>query len=869
VPDDVAVAGHNDAGHNNGDETRWVRAPLTTIPNPAYEMGRQGAEAVLAKIAGAAVPDTIVIPAQLIVRQSCGCLNPAVVQAGTEVVMSADELPGAEAFTIHREAIVRAMVQAVGTTPYAGDQAGRLFDAFAANLNGPVQDAFLTALHQVLTTDGPIAVWQNALSELRRHVRPHLKTDALALQAETLWHQARVIIGEMAQRFQDFQALQTAHHAQALRELEQALISTFDVQELMDTLVEGLPRVGIAQCFLSLYEDPARPMEWARLMLAYDETGRVALEPIGRRFLSRRLVPDELWPLEKGFNLVAEALYFHEQQLGFILFKVDPREGVVYETLRGEISSALQGALLMQRVQHHAAEIDAKNTELRRHQNHLQERIAERTAEITQINACLRDEIVERKRVEQVLLVNEQQYRLLAENNKDGLVIVQANRIVFVNKALAAMFSTSVDRLLQSDPRALFSDGAQCLLAGDVETEAVGSPRQIELVTNTGRTIWTEIAQTTIVWNTQNALLLTIRNINQSKLRELRLEAERVRLRQENLLFKSAIVDRCRFGHLIGKSAIMQQVYDLIISAASSDANVLIAGESGTGKELIARTIHQVSWRKAHPFVPVNCASIPETLFEREFFGHRKGTFTGADRDTPGLFDKAHRGTLFLDEVSELTPATQAKLLRVLQDGQYTPLGSATPKQADVLIVAATNKNCQEEIAHGRLREDFFYRIGVIELAVPPLRDRKDDLPVLIEHILEQYRQRQLKIHGKLPEDVPADHSMLPGEFIRMLYVYDWPGNVRELQNVLQRYLATRDLPTILSALGGTAHPRSIAQREQPAARLTLSEALKALERQMIAEAWERTYHHIGKTAELLGMPRRTLQNKLIKYQLR
>ena len=167
----------------------------------------------------------------------------------------------------------------------------------------------------------------------------------------------------------------------------------------------------------------------------------------------------------------------------------------------------------------------------------------------------------------------------------------------------------------------------------------------------------------------------------------------------------------------------MQRVYELIISAASSGVNVLIYGESGTGKELIARTIHQVSPRQDRTFVPVNCASIPETLFEREFFGHRKGAFTGADRDHPGFFDRAHRGILFLDEVTELSPGMQAKLLRVLQDGEYIPLGSNVAKQADVLIMAATNKQCRDEIAAGRLRQDFFYRIGVYGTRVA-IRDR-------------------------------------------------------------------------------------------------------------------------------------------------
>jgi transcriptional regulator with PAS, ATPase and Fis domain len=372
------------------------------------------------------------------------------------------------------------------------------------------------------------------------------------------------------------------------------------------------------------------------------------------------------------------------------------------------------------------------------------------------------------------------------------------------------------------------------------------------------------------MWDNRPAILLTIRNITQSKLREIQLEQERTRLQQENLTFKSMSADRYRFGPLVGKSPAMQRVYELIVSAATSDVNVLLIGESGTGKELIARTLHQVSTRKGQAFVPVNCASIPETLFEREFFGHRKGAFTGADRDKPGLFDRAHKGTLFLDEVTELSPGTQAKLLRVLQDGEYTPLGSNTPKQANMLIIAATNKDCRVEIEQGRLRKDFFYRIGVIELAVPPLRERKEDLPLLIEYILEQYRQKQLAVHGNIPSDLPTDQTMLPGALVQEFYAYDWPGNVRELQNVLQRYLATRDLAFVFSLIKVQIPDRAVLSSHPPIpSHLSLPEAVKAFEKQRIAGMFALNRYDVRKTAKMLGLPLRTLYHKLNVYQLK
>ncbi|GAK60693.1 PAS modulated sigma54 specific transcriptional regulator, Fis family [Candidatus Vecturithrix granuli] len=525
-------------------------------------------------------------------------------------------------------------------------------------------------------------------------------------------------------------------------------------------------------------------------------------------------------------------------------------------------------------------ELKQAEQELERYRDRLEDLVAERTAELTRmieeskrLNARLHEENIERRRVENVLRVSEEQYRMLAENVKDGIVIVQKDQLVFANKAFAVMTGYRVEQSEMPDPLRLFHDRAIPSIRAGLHAEDQDnsvSEWQVEVIVKDGHTIWTEIEQTEIVWNDQPALLLTIRDITERKRQEQRLEEERVRLKEENLHLKSTIKDRYRFGALVGKSLAMQRVYELIVNAAAAEVNVLLCGESGTGKELIARTLHQVSRRKMQPFVPVNCASIPESLFEREFFGHRKGAFTGADRNTPGLFDRAHQGILFLDEVTELSPGAQAKLLRVLQDGEYTPLGSTTPKQADVLIIAATNQNCQKEMAQERLRKDFFYRIGVIEIAVPPLRDRKEDLPLLIEHILEEYREKQAQVQGSAPADLPADQTMLPAELVQALYASDWPGNVRELQNVLQRYLVTRNLEAVLPLLGVAASPRAATPfllHPEPLPS-TLPEAVQLLEKRMITHTLAQTEHRIGKTAEKLGMPLRTLQYKIKKYQL-
>jgi PAS domain S-box-containing protein len=1008
VPGEVAVVGFDDTLQG-----RTCMPSLTSVAVPYYDVGYRAVETVLAMIDGQLVPDETVVPSKLVVRQSCGCFDPAVLQAAVDQV-EGTTLSFEAAFEMQREKILETMRDALEISPKGllPDWAEHMLDAFSTALKENSPGMFLRAFDNVLrwvigaaadsSTDSAqnVTAWQNVVSAMEHQVLSCFGNSEADTRrrAENLWRQTRVMIGEAAQQAKATQMLQTDQRAQTLREIEMALITTFDVKGLMDVLAKELPRLHIPSCYLAVYEDPQPyeypqlTSEWSRLILAYDDQGCVALPPEGQRFPSHCLVPKELLSRQNHYSLVVEPLYFQEHQIGFVVFKIGPREGNIYEILRGEISSALQGDLLVQQVQEHAAEItrqnyvldtfmetvpdriyfkdrqgrftkanqayaawvgvddpahilgktefdffpeedacrnfeqeepiirtgqplldieeqqawpdgrvdwslttkmplcdehgqiigmfgisrditDLKHTEqkLVQYRDHLEDLVEERTAELTRSNARLHEEIIERSRVEHALRVSEQQYRLLAETVIDGIVIMQDGKLVFANAAFAAMVRRSLNHLLGSDPVTLFPDHVKqtaydrlaCKDHGDTEPQW-----QVEVMTGDGRTIWTEINLTAMMWNNRPALLLTVRNITQRKLREIQLEQERARLQQENLTFKSMSPDRYRFGPLVGKSPAMQRVYDLIVSAATSDVNVLVVGESGTGKELIARTLHQVSTRKRQAFVPVNCASIPETLFEREFFGHRKGAFTGADRDKPGLFDRAHQGTLFLDEVTELSPGTQAKLLRVLQDGEYTPLGSNTSKQANVLIIAATNGDCQIEIEQGRLRKDFFYRIGVIEISVPPLRERKEDLPLLIEHILDRYRQKQAEMHGSVPHDLPTDQTMLPGDLIQTLYAYDWPGNVRELQNVLQRYLATKHLDAVIPLFTNSRGIHTEPEVNIPSHGMTLSETVQVVEKQIIADLLARNRYHKSKTAKMLGISRSTLNIKIKQYQL-
>ena len=512
--------------------------------------------------------------------------------------------------------------------------------------------------------------------------------------------------------------------------------------------------------------------------------------------------------------------------------------------------------------------------ELAQYRDRLEDLVEERTAELVRINDRLQEEISGRARIEDALRLSEEQYRILAENVMDGVVIVQDGVLAFSNAVFAAMLGRTKESLLQKDQLTFFHSRskatAEIRLCSD--SSIFRDPRwQARLLPQNKRTLWCEIDQTSISWHGKAACLLTIRDVTERKLKEKQLEKERAQLQQENITLRSTVAERYKFGELIGKSPSMQQIYELIVSAAASEVNVLICGESGTGKELIARTVHQMSQRKDQPFVPVNCASIPETLFEREFFGHRKGAFTGADRDKPGLFDQAHRGTLFLDEVTELSPGMQAKLLRVLQDGVYTPLGSPKTKQADVVIVAATNKDWKPLIEQRKLRQDFFYRICVIEVQTPPLRDRKEDLPLLIEFFLERYRLKQERIHKGKSTELPAAQTMLPSDVVQALYAYDWPGNVRELQNVVQRYLATKTLDRNISSseIGhGSGEAVSDVSLTTPRNGMTLPEAVNSLERQMIMQVLAQQNNHRQNTAKRLGITRRALQYKLKKYEL-
>ena len=327
--------------------------------------------------------------------------------------------------------------------------------------------------------------------------------------------------------------------------------------------------------------------------------------------------------------------------------------------------------------------------------------------------------------------------------------------------------------------------------------------------------------------------------------------------RSENKILRSVMKDRYRFGDIIGRSPAMQSVYDLILRAAASNAHVLISGESGTGKELVASAIHKLSARSSQCFVPVNCAAISENIIESEFFGYRKGAFTGADKDKDGFLDTADKGTLFLDEIGDIGLNIQVKLLRSIEGGGFTPVGGTEVKKPDLRIVAATNKNMKQLVAQGLMREDFFYRINIIPIKLPPLRERKEDLPLLVRHFLSKYDKKIIPPMDKQVMDAFINHN--------------WPGNVRELQNTLDRYVTLNECE-FLDTFASPEHQKEMSlaalDMDKNKGQLNLSAMLDTVEKRLIAKALEDNRWLKSKTAACLGIHRKTLFTKMKKYNL-
>ena len=334
------------------------------------------------------------------------------------------------------------------------------------------------------------------------------------------------------------------------------------------------------------------------------------------------------------------------------------------------------------------------------------------------------------------------------------------------------------------------------------------------------------------------------------------------RIIKENRLLSKELKEKFGPTDLVGNSLPMRQVQDLIAKVAGTRATVLITGESGTGKELVARAVHFSSDRKDKPLISVNCSALTETLLESELFGHERGSFTGAVSQRKGRFELANEGTLFLDEVGEMSPSVQVTMLRVLQNKEFERVGGNKTIKVDVRVMAASNKDLREEIAKGNFREDLFYRLNVVHIEVPPLRERKEDLPLLIRYFLERFSREMNR------KEVPR----LSPEAMEGLLTYDWPGNIRELENMLERAVILHSGPSIRPEdlpLGkkSSVDPEWLTERFIPAG-AKLNEVLEMIEIKMITRALTASGYVQSRAAELLGIEKNLLRYKIKKYNL-
>lgn len=460
--------------------------------------------------------------------------------------------------------------------------------------------------------------------------------------------------------------------------------------------------------------------------------------------------------------------------------------------------------------------------------------------------------IVWTKLAEKSLKESEERYRALAEHVKEGVTLQQEGRILFANEAFINLFGLEAQgQAARNSVGDLISAGLVQCSDSILEFDETGAAKEKNFlsrcIAKDGREFWVEGEHINLRIKGKPAVLSTFRDCTERVRHEMAMKEEADVLRLENIHLRSSMKERYRFRNIVGKSPAMQDVYELILKAAHSDANVTLFGESGTGKEMVARAIHELSARHPEEFVPVNCGAIPENLLESEFFGHRRGAFTSAYADKLGYLDIADGGTLFLDEVGELALNMQVKLLRALDGGDYNPVGSSKIKRSNFRVIAATNRNLSEQVKEGIMREDFFYRIHVIHIVLPPLRERREDIPLLVDHFLGMYRSGEKE-------------TRIPAKVFDVMLSYPWPGNVRELQNVIRRYLSVGRWDFLNNGQGN--------QDEGPAGSQNLKGAVEDLEKAAVRKALEQSRWNRTKTAQILGISRRALFRKMKKFEL-
>ncbi|MBT6502730.1 MAG: sigma 54-interacting transcriptional regulator [Deltaproteobacteria bacterium] len=462
------------------------------------------------------------------------------------------------------------------------------------------------------------------------------------------------------------------------------------------------------------------------------------------------------------------------------------------------------------------------------------------------------------------LKVAEEKYRSIFENAVEGIYqTTLEGRFMSANPAMARIFGfESPKELLEQTNDIVHQfyvnpDRRQELIALMREHETV-SGFEIEFYRKDGSRFWASLYARPVSDDSGNLAFIEgiVADVT-DKIRAMEaLHEQGEYLRKENIRLRSNIKDRYRFGNLVGKSPAMQKVYELILRAAATDVNAIIYGESGTGKELVARAIHDLSDRKGKRFVSVNCGAIPQNLLESEFFGYKKGAFTGAIRDKGGYLDLADQGTLFLDELGEMDLNIQAKLLRAIEGGGYMPVGGTEERKPNIRIIAATSRDLQDHVKKGLMREDFYYRVHIIPITLTPLRKRREDIPLLIDHFLKISKYEK-------------DLLPLTGRVLEQMMDYDWPGNVRELENTLHRYATLKKL----DFLGMSSKEQAVSLT--PSVDLSLDpketspklcDFVAGLEKKYIMQLLEQYQWNRSKVASILGISRRYLFTKMRKF---
>ncbi len=457
----------------------------------------------------------------------------------------------------------------------------------------------------------------------------------------------------------------------------------------------------------------------------------------------------------------------------------------------------------------------------------------------------------------------EEKYRRIFENAGEGIYQTTIEgQFISANPAMAKILGYDspedlISRVTDIGRQLYVSREARENFLNNIWKEKFVSGFEVRFLRKDGNPIWVSLHARLLEdrdGNPQNIEGIFWDITSSKKATEALRESEEL-LRKENIRLRANIKDRYRLGDIIGKSPAMQDIYEFILNAAATEANVMICGESGTGKELVARAIHDLSDRKDKSFIPVNCGAIPENLMESEFFGYKRGAFTGANRDKKGYLDLAHGGALFLDELGELNLNMQVKLLRVLDGHGYIPVGGHEVRNVDIRFIAATNRNLHERVRQGLMREDFFYRINILPAQLPPLRDRKEDLPLLVEHFMSAF--------GKGEKLAP-----MTGKIMEAISRHDWPGNVRELQNVLRRYFTLRQFTLELSQNGKSNVEAVAAPGLADMEREDHKTAVERYERDLIEASLIKHQGRREKAALDLGMARRTFFRKMKKFGL-